>query len=455
MGNGTTPAHRASPRPENTHLRPMSKSHIVPHFEIQIAPDRQRRYFDQEAHTELINSISGPAGLLHAVVVRKVNDEFHLVAGERRIRAMLDIWDTGGSFTYGGAPVPSGGVPCNIITELNALDAEEAELEENIRRADLTWQEQIDAWGRLHELRQRQAAENHSRHTAKDTAIELFGRGEGAYQDKVQKALHLRSQLADPEVRAAKTVKEAIKVLERKDRARENAILATQVDAVESPHTLLVGSCLSVSIPSNDYAVIITDPPYGMGADTFGDSGGLAVAKHNYRDDEATFQQIVLPGLKRAMTYSAQQAHMYVFCDFERFQELRAFVRGVEGWEVFRTPLIWVRDNGRVPLPEHGPRRLYECILYARRGGKKVNVVAGDVLQFPSDENLGLNAQKPVALYVELLKRSARPGDFILDPFCGTGPIFPAAAAQKCRAVGIEQEQATAGIALARIKGLG
>lgn len=428
-------------------------AHLIPVPLVVVAPDRQRRYHDPEAHTELVNSISGPAGLMHALVVRKEDGHYKLVAGERRMRAILDIWDTGGDFLYGGDLVPRGEFPCNLVGDLDPLAAEEAELEENIRRADLTWQEQIDAWGRLHELRQKQAAENHTLHTVKDTAVELFGRGEGAYHEKVQKALYLRSQLSDPEIRNAKTAKEAVKVLERKDRERENTILAAQADKVLSPHTLLVGSCLEVEIPPNGYGVIITDPPYGMGADDFADGGGAVTAAHRYKDDEATFLQVTLPGLERAFKYAAPQAHAYIFCDFERFQQLGVFIRG-QGWEVFRTPLIWVKDNGRVPLPEHGPRRLYECILYARRGDKKVNIIAGDVLTFPADTNLGMSAQKPVGLYEELLKRSARPGDFVLDPFCGTGPLFPAAARQKCRAVGIEANPATAGIALGRINEL-
>jgi DNA modification methylase len=68
---------------------------------------------------------------------------------------------------------------------------------------------------------------------------------------------------------------------------------------------------------------------------------------------------------------------------------------------------------------------------------------------------LGHGAQKPVSLYSDLLKRSTRPGDRVLDPFCGTGTIFPAAHPLKVAATGIELEPAYYGIGVKRIEGLG
>jgi len=47
-------------------------------------------------------------------------------------------------------------------------------------------------------------------------------------------------------------------------------------------------------------------------------------------------------------------------------------------------------------------------------------------------------ANKPVELYSNLLQRSAFPGDRVIDLFCGSGPIFPAASEHNCLATGIE-----------------
>jgi len=125
------------------------------------------------------------------------------------------------------------------------------------------------------------------------------------------------------------------------------------------------------------------------------------------------------------------------------------------GWWVFRTPLIWYKKAGmRAPWPQHGPQRKFETILYAVKGKRPVNLVTGDVLDYAPDSNLGHAAQKPTALFEDLLRRSVKPGDSVLDPFCGSGPVFPAAHALKCRATGIELDTASYGIGVKGIEAL-
>jgi hypothetical protein len=51
------------------------------------------------------------------------------------------------------------------------------------------------------------------------------------------------------------------------------------------------------------------------------------------------------------------------------------------GWDVFRTPLIdYKLGSGRVPRPEHGPRRQWEMCLYAIKGDKNVTGIFSDVI---------------------------------------------------------------------------
>jgi DNA modification methylase len=112
------------------------------------------------------------------------------------------------------------------------------------------------------------------------------------------------------------------------------------------------------------------------------------------------------------------------------------------GWYVFRTPMIYIKPNsGRVPLPDQGPRRQWEAILYAIKGKKPVTNIYPDVLYSTADEQLSHGAQKTVSGFKNLLQRSVRPGDVVLDCFAGTGTIIPAAHAFKCRAICIEQEK--------------
>ena len=52
--------------------------------------NRQRVEHDLTRHQELVSSIEA-CGLLHAPVLRQQGQDYVLVAGERRIRAMQDL----------------------------------------------------------------------------------------------------------------------------------------------------------------------------------------------------------------------------------------------------------------------------------------------------------------------------------------------------------------------------
>jgi DNA modification methylase len=205
---------------------------------------------------------------------------------------------------------------------------------------------------------------------------------------------------------------------------------------------------------AEQFDVILTDPPYGMGADEFGDSGGRAVGAHEYADDAELWKRVCKELPWAALRLTKPQAHFYAFCDIDGFPDLRAAMR-VAGWWVHRTPIVWHKPSAsRVPWPEHGPQRKYELVLYAVKGNKPVTRIFPDLVSYNTDDNLGYGAQKPVAMYVDLLKRSVQPGNRVLDPFAGTGTIFPAAHEMKCIAVGIEQQATAYGICLKRLEAL-
>ena len=85
-----------------------------------------------------------------------------------------------------------------------------------------------------------------------------------------------------------------------------------------------------------------------------------------------------------------------------------------------------------------------------------VNFIAPDTLSplTPAEAATTNSAIKPVPLFVELLRRSCQPGDSVFDPFCGSGPIFPAAHQLKLKAVGCEIDQKSFGDSIRRIREL-
>lgn len=425
---------------------------LIPLDAIQVPTNRQRREHNPEAHQDLITSIQS-TGLLQPPVLRVMpNGTFALVCGERRLRAIAEIYELGGEFHHGQALVPEGRVPYLNFGDLSPLQAERAELEENIRRKDLTWQEQAEAEARILALLVKEAAADPAAPYPSAGAVAATT---GASAPVVSRNLILANNLHRPDVARAKSAPEAMKILKRAEETERNAELAEKLgkEFLGAKHRLFHTNSLGwlVTQPDNEYDVVCTDPPYGMGADEFGDSGGGAEGAHFYEDSVDSLLAImeVLPF--ELFRVTKPDAHVYLFCDIDQFHSIRSrFAQA--GWTPFRTPILWYKPSAfRAPWPEHGPQRKYECILYARKGDLKCVRLAGDVITCQPDDNLGHQAQKPVALFQDLLARSVRPGMKVLDPFCGTGPIFPAAHALSAVATGIELDPAAFAIAATRI----
>jgi len=425
---------------------------------IVIAPDRQRKEFKEDELRTLAESIR-TKGLFHPIILRVVGDSYVLVAGERRLRAVQDLWDLGQAFMYDGAAVPSDSIPYANISDLSDLEIEEAELEENVQRTQLTWQERAAAHAKLHTLRSKQAeALGAPAHTIADTALEVRGSSAGVNQENTRREIIIANHLDNPAVRAAKTAEEAFKILRKEEAQVKSRDLGISVGKTfsASMHRAINEDSLAWmrSAPSGQFDCILTDPPYGMGADSFGDYGGVAAGAHGYIDTPELYESILRVCETELFRLAKEQAHMYWFCDIDKFTDTRERFRAA-GWQVFRTPLIWYKKTGmRAPWPDSGPQRKFETILYAVKGKRSVLKMLGDVLDYGPDANAGHAAQKPVALLQDLLSRTCLPGNTVFDPFVGSGSTIVAAHALKCIATGIEIDPASYGIVVARVSKL-
>src|ERR1035437_817449 len=100
---------------------------------IKVAPNRQRRHFDAAKLHEFSEGIQH-IGLLHPILLRTVGEDYVLVAGERRLRAITDLCALGGTYKHDGEVVAEGCIPYTLFDDLDPLAAREAELEENTHR---------------------------------------------------------------------------------------------------------------------------------------------------------------------------------------------------------------------------------------------------------------------------------------------------------------------------------
>lgn len=422
----------------------------IPLSALIIPEKRQRRVFNEKKLQELAESIMSK-GLLHPPVVYFDGENYTLVAGERRTRAIQSLATIDVGVSCDGHSFPPGTLPITLLAELDQYSRREAELEENVIRDDLTWADKASAIAELDTLRRAQAAVVGLQHSFSNTASEILGHeAQGAEITNVTEAIIVSKHLSDPEVANAKSQKEALKVIKKKAEAAHRAVLAENFDLAKTPHTLALASAFAYAndLPSAAFDVILTDPPYGINADGF---GSMAGTEHAYEDTPDygldCYKLVAYEGFRVAK----DKAHCYVFLD-PRFWHAVSLEFALAGWNVWPTPLIWNKGNGMLPKPEHGPRRTYEMILFATKGDRKVLKVAPDVITCPLVIERDHGAQKPVLLFTELLSRSALPGNTVLDLFAGSGTIFPAANKMKVIATGCEIHEPYFNLALSRLE---
>jgi DNA modification methylase len=434
--------------------------------ELIVPTNRQRTEVSDDYIGELMGALFSEdgAGIINPITVRDGNT---LVAGECRSKAIRLGYTLGKRLRHAGEVLPEGHIPVIDFGDLTPLQRMEVEYAENARRKDLDWKDNIRAIAMLDALRKAQKAEVGQTHTFKETAKELFKVDTGIHADNVSKAVTIAAKLAgNKELAGAKSFNEAKKILAKQETTAHNARLAETVGRTVTSDRMQVhhADCLvwMKEQPGEQFDVILTDPPYGMDADGFGDGAGrMAGTTHQYADGKDATQLLLSAAIPEFYRLAKPESHLYLWCDIDLFHWLRAECAKA-GWEVHRTPLINVKpEGGRVAWAgsetqaPYGPRRCYEICLYAVKGKRPVTKIYPDVFESRLVEgNFGHGAQKPVEAYVNLLQRSVRPGDKVFDAFAGTGTIFPAAAAVGCYAVGVEQEAAAYGICVNRIKEL-
>ena len=169
--------------------------------EIIVETSRDRKLFDEKAIDTLAQSIRQVGQLQPGLCILK-NKKLYLLAGERRLRACkkLEI-----AFTY-------------VLTTLkNAGDLQQAQLEENLKREDLTWQEEVRAKNKLFELRKTKDSKTTIRSMA-----EYLGESKSLFNEDVQLAAWIDEipevNLAANKTVAKKIVKRLTETIKRQDK---------------------------------------------------------------------------------------------------------------------------------------------------------------------------------------------------------------------------------------------
>ncbi len=410
-------------------------------------PPRQREAHAPQHIRDLKAAILSK-GFTSPILLSQEGENFSLIAGHGRLTAVKELWEDGHGFTCDKDPTPAGCIPFVLISDLSPADLAEAELQENVLRAQLTWQEETQARLMIHQLRTLQNPGQSQSATGRELA-ERSGNSPGQEQVTLHRATTIAPYLQNPRVKNAKSLSEAYRNVQDMHSASLRRDLVAR-GMVQSPHDVRLGDCRSILpiLTGGSFDTILCDPPYGIKADEMKKTAG-----HHYDDDPAYGLEISKLIIKEGFRLLKDRGIFMMFCDVEHFLELREHGKN-QGYTAWRTPLVWQKGNeGFAPWGKDGFARTYELLLFLTKGAKGLKGGGPDVKSFarPSRSERSHAAEKPVALLSYLLSLTGDSGDLVLDPCCGSGPTLEAATERQMRAVAIELDPDYHAEAVARL----
>lgn len=358
-------------------------------------------------------------GLIHPITIDENNV---LIAGERRYKAcqMLKLEE----------------VEVNYRSDLTEAQKKEIEIEENIRREQFTWPEEVTAKAELHKLKQKIYGAAVSGHLTEgtwkmqDTADALGESKSGVSQDIAL----ARGLKAFPELLKEKNKSIAFKKMKEKQEKilQEELNKRMKEKGIISHPDIIHGNCIEemMKMPSESIDLILTDPPYGIdigNAQTFGRSS----LQKTYEDsDHATFD-LLDKAIKEMYRVLKNDRHMYIFFAIDKYDSLvKLLIK--HGFDVHHIPLIWEKGSGSYPSQSTSFVHSYEPFLHVSKGKRKLNGTPRDVFpikRVPSNVKIH-PSEKPTELLRELIGFSTFPGEVVLDCFGGSGAT--AIASREC-----------------------
>lgn len=412
-------------------------------------PERQRSEISQSDINERASSILS-VGLLHPPVCwfDETKEKWILTVGETRLRAIQSIAKQTKTFHHGDQTLAPGFIPITPLGDyLDEIGRFEAELDENLQRTPLLWQDRCRAQAALHEMRKKK----NRKQTLSDTAVELNKKTTNtsisATVRSISESTVIAEHLSNPKIANARSQNEAYGLVLKMQEEKAIAALHKRnlITVSKTPIVVLRNADSLLLLPNLEdefVDLILADPPYGIGA---GGAGFRArtVHHHNYQDTVEVAQELAQCILSEGFRICKPRANIFIFCDIELFDWLKQLSANM-GWVPFKRPLIWRKSEseGMAPWGGSGPRITTEFIFYATKGQRGMVTSPIDVFEdkrVSRSERLHA-AEKPVSLLSKLIHCTTLPGDMVLDPCCGSGSTLVACWETGRRGLGIEKD---------------
>jgi ParB/RepB/Spo0J family partition protein len=436
---------------------------LVPCASIKVLrDDRQRQVVDTKGLKGSIKSY----GLLNPIIVDR---DFILITGERRLTACKELGLEN--------------IPVRFLEDLSPTEAKILELEENIKRSDLDWRDEVRAVGQLYDIKK---AENAS-WTYQDMVALLN-------LNQITQYLRVYRDLDNPKISGANGLMPAYNILLRLDERgigdamNELADIGAGIfdkapgpapEVTPGPGPGIGPNPTSGPIPEAgpglaplpkpssgplppietilnvsflDWAPTYTGPKFNLihcdfpyGVDVFGgDMFGHGNKVEHYRDQKEIYWELLSCFCTHLDRFMAPSAHLVFWYSMNYHAETMEFLRkNAPSLAVNPFPLVWVKsDNaGMLPDAKRGPRRVYETALMASREDRLISKIVSNAYVAPSEKAHHPSA-KPEPVLKHFFQMFVDENTTLFDPTCGGGSALRAAESMGAkRVLGLELDE--------------
>ena len=422
--------------------------------------DRGTRQRKEIVIDDLLESIPRRGVLVPIIVVAEpgpAEQPYKLIAGERRYTASRKL----------GLP----DIPARLLTDLSPTEQRIVELEENLRRKDLGWQDQCIAIATIHDVLSQQ-------HSESDWTYAKTAENIGYGQAWVQRCCRIAKELHRDNVRTMDTATRAYNFLSREDErvaadAVSNILSSASKAANEAfdgeggidPLDDLLNAPTTPEKPANapaksariippiapvensilqqsflDWAPAYDGEPFNLihcdfpyGVNVFGGKWSGKQTTSGYQDTADIYEKLITCLCENLDNIMAHSGHLVFWLSGDitiQAKTLQMFSDLAPQLAFCNFPLVWVKsDNvGIVPDPKREPRRIYETALIASREDRLLVKPVSNAISHPTNKEHHPHT-KPEPVLKHFLSMFVDSNTRLLDPTCGGGSALRVAEA--------------------------
>jgi len=281
-----------------------------------------------------------------------------------------------------------------------------------------------------------------------EKTVRTYGKDAEKFEQIKEKQPELASKIWSGE----KTFTE-IKKEEKKAEYKEK-VLQSRIET-EINESIKQGNSLEIleTLEDGCIDIVLTDPPYGIDYVSNRSTDENAITKRGLLNDgkDEAFD-LLDKTCEILQRKTAVNSHLYFFCSWSVFSKFEAII---SKYFTIKTPIVWDKGNKGSGDLENDWGNQTEIIIYCVKGKKLINKRRGNLISVSRLHTSKMihPTQKPNELIREILEVSFSEGDFVVDPFMGSGSTIKVCQELKVKCLGIELDKEMFNIANNYING--